>query len=339
MTEATISTTRSGLWLVATTLVLGACSSSGEQVAGIDGSGSPTPTAIVAQGPIQGFGSIIVNDVHYDIDAAQIRVNGANVTESELRLGQLVTVSGRIDAATGTGAADAVVFEADVQGPVELIDLAMGNLRVLGQDVLLGPTTVVDLDPGRMIEALSVGERVQVSGFANAEGSIAATRVASLEPSDELRVIGTVENLDPANLTFTIHDLTIDYGQTLVIEDFPGGAPTNGDRVLVEAETIDSQGRLVALELERLDRALGGEPGQEAEIEGLITRFASTVDFDVTGTHVTTSAGTRYEGGTVSALALSVKVQVEGRFDASGTIVAEKIEIKDGGSVAEADDD
>ena len=39
------------------------------------------------------------------------------------------------------------------------------------------------------------------------------------------------------------------------------------------------------------------DDGDHVEIEGLITRFASTTDFDVSGQAVVTTAGTEFEGG------------------------------------------
>ena len=62
----------------------------------------------------------------------------------------------------------------------------------------------------------------------------------------------------------------------------------------------------------------------------MITRFASVTDFDVGGRAVTTTAATKYQGGGSSALALNVKVEVEGAVNASGVIVAAQVEIESG---------
>jgi hypothetical protein len=65
-------------------------------------------------------------------------------------------------------------------------------------------------------------------------------------------------------------------------------------------------------------------------VEGLITRYVSATDFDVAGRKVTTSAATRYEGGTAADLQLNVKVEAEGTIDSAGVLVAVKIEFKRG---------
>ena len=149
----------------------------------------------------------------------------------------------------------------------------------------------------------------------------------------ELRVIGTIANLDIPSTRFEINGLTVDYGSTLMINGFPSGEPANGDEVLVEGLTLGAGGELLADALSLRDREVQGNEGEEAEVEGLITRFVSATDFDVSGVPITTTPATEYEGGTEANLLLNVKIQVEGTLDASGTIVADKIEVKDGGQV------
>lgn len=304
----------------------------GDRIAGIDGSGAPAPSAI--RGPIEGFGSIVVGGVHYDVAGAQIDVNGAPASEADLALGQLVTILGTRDANASEGVADSVVFEANVRGPVEMLDPGLGTLRVLGQAVTTDAATVLDFgsDPAAL-DSLSVGEAVEVSGFVGAGGLINATRVERVDGSAELRVIGVVSNLASAFFSFTINGLTVNYSDVQMLEGFPTGAPQNGDTVLVEGTDLSALGELDADSVELFAESFERAEGEEAEVEGLITRFASPTDFDVSGLAVTTTAATDYEGGDESDLQLNVKVQVEGTVDSTGTIVASKIEVKDGGDV------
>lgn len=310
-----------------------ACSSgSDEQVAGIDGGGVRNP--VTAQGPIQGFGSIVVNDVHYELTAAQIRANGALVSESDLALGQLVTIVGGAEADGSNAVAETVVFEANVHGPVDSVDASMGRLMVMGQDVYTDVATVFDLGEGATgLASIEIDDVLSVSGFVTAEGAIQATRIESLEDKDDLRVLGVISGLDTAEFRFDINGLTVSYASTQMLEGFPGGEPSNGDAVLVEAKRLNTEGWLLADEVEFWKAPSVGEAGEEAEVEGLITRFVSAVDFDVSGLAITTTQDTDYEGGTEADLQLNVKVQIEGRVDADGVIVASKIEVKDGGVV------
>ncbi|MCM2311077.1 MAG: DUF5666 domain-containing protein, partial [Steroidobacteraceae bacterium] len=76
------------------------------------------------------------------------------------------------------------------------------------------------------------------------------------------------------------------------------------------------------------DHGVDGRSGDEAEVEGLVTRFVSPADFDVAGQRVTTDAGTIYVGGTAADLRVDVKVEAEGRLDSNGTLVAGKVVLK-----------
>jgi hypothetical protein len=315
---------------ITTALLFVACSSD-HRTAGIDRGGARTPVA--ASGPITAFGSIFVNGVRYELDSAQIDVNGAIATQADLALGQVVRVAGLLDASGTTATAETVAFDANVTGPVDSIDVAAMTFEVLGQTIIVdAASTVLDFEPlPAEIDSLAAGDFVEVSGFAGANGSILATRV-ELESAGPLRLRGVVTNLDLGGLTFSINGFSVDYGSAAIVEDFPNGQPSNGDEVSVIGASIDPSGALVADELRRFEFA-SGSSGEEAEVEGLITRFVSEFDFDVDGVAVTTSGATEYEGGTAADLALNVKVQAEGLFAAGGTIDADKIEVKDGGRV------
>ena len=311
--------------------LLGGCGTSDTQTAGIDAGGAPV--AIVVQGPITGFGSIVVNGVHYDVDHAQIRVNGAAAAAADLALGQIVTINGTRDASAPRGSANSVAFDANIEGPVEAVDAGAGRLVVLGTPVTTNETTVIDLGSRPpAITSLALGERVQVSGFATANGSIAATRIAARPALSRLRIRGTVTNLNRAAARFEINLLKVDYRSAAVIEGFPTGEPREGDEVIVEGMRLNGN-ELLAEELSLAENELEHADGVENEIEGLITRFVSPLDFDVSGAAVTTSSATRYEGGSSASLQLNVKIKVEGTVNGTGVIQASKIEVKDGGRV------
>jgi hypothetical protein len=320
-----------GFFTLMVTAVLGGCGTSDTQTAGIDAGGAPV--AIVVQGPITGFGSIVVNGVHYEIDRARISVNGTAAAAADLALGQVVTLSGTREASAPHGQANAVAFDANVEGPVDVIDAGAGRLVVLGTPVTTNETTVIDLGSRPpAIASLVPGEHVQISGFVEADGAIAATRIAA-RPLSRLRVRGEVENLNRAGARFEINALTVDYRSAVVIEGFPTGEPSEDDEVVVEGTRLNGRGELVAEVLSLAESELEGEDGAETEIEGLITRFVSPADFDVSGSAVTTSSATDYEGGSAADLQLNVKIKVEGTVNSSGVIEAREIEVKDGGRV------
>jgi hypothetical protein len=316
-------------------LVLSACNPGMEETAGIDRGGVTMP--VTAQGPITGFGSIIVNGVHYDVDHAMIRIDDAPATASDLALGQLVTVVGERDDAGAVGVADTVSFLTNARGLVQSVDSAASELVVLGQRVLVTSSTVLDIDrTPPVLQSIRVGDAVSVSGFVGSTGFVYATRIESVSGGNESFLFGVVALLDAAAHRFNIGALLIDYGGANLIEGFPGGEPRDGDRVVVKG-TLQSNGSLSAREV-RLEEEFEHETeGSEAEVEGLITRFVSPADFDVSGRRASASQTTVYEGGSAASLAVNVKVSVHGTLSNAGVIAAEKIEVKDGGRVVDDD--
>jgi hypothetical protein len=294
--------------------------------AGIDRSGTPT----VVKGPITGFGSIFINGVEYDTNAAVITFKENPGTEGDLAIGHIVTLRGT-DNGDGTGRANEVEFEANAQGPVDSIDVAGGTLVVMGQIIVIDMDTSFGGFTPAGLDGISVGEVVEVSGFVGAASSIHATRIGTLPANSSFEAIGTISNINQAAQTFNIGVLNVDYSSAS-LEMFPSGTPANGDQVEVEG-TMIMNGTLIAQEVEFRTGGLGGNDGEEGEIEGLITRFVDPADFDVDGVTCTTNRSTVYEGGTEVDLQLNVKIQVEGTFNSSGLLVASKVEVKDGGAV------
>jgi hypothetical protein len=306
----------------------------GERVAGIDAGGAPAPVAgVVSSGAITGFGSIIVNGVHFDTSGATIVVDGAAATEAELAVGDVVVVEGTLSDDGVTGTASSVAFDDVVEGPISAIDPVGSTLTVLGRLVHVDADTSFDdrISPASL-EGLSVNDIVEVAGFVLADDSISATRIEPKEPGGEFETTGTVSNLDTAAMTFEIGGLIVDYSSAM-IDDFPGGAPENGQRVEAKGNTLGANGELLAIRIEFKGDDLPGQADDRFEVEGFITRFGSASDFDIEGVPVTTDAGTVFENGTSADLGLNRKVEVEGVLDDSGAVAADKIEFKQAGFI------
>jgi hypothetical protein len=311
--------------LLSTALGVIACGDGGNgggMTAGIDRGG-----ITIAQGPITGFGSVIVNGVRWSTTGATILVDGATATEADLAIGQVVRVEGTLDAGGTTGTARSISFDDNVTGPIGSIDLANERFAVLGQIVQTSAATSFDdsIVP-RGLEGLAIGDVVEVSGLVAADGVINATRIERSAAADELEVRGEVSGLDSGAQHFRINELEVDYSAAQ-LEDFPASGPAEGDLVEVRG-TLDGEGTLIATRVEREDRTLRGDEDDEADFEGLVTRFVSATDFDVAGQPVTTNAATEFRDGTADDLVLGVNVEVEGEFDNSGRVVAEKVEFR-----------
>lgn len=281
----------------------------------------------VAIGVITGFGSIFVNGIRFDTSATIFTIDDNPGSQSDLDVGKVVTVVGTIDADNVNGTADEVIYNDDVQGPIQSIDFAASTMVVLGQTVIVNADTVFDdsIFPSSL-DGLSVGQIVEISGFVGADGSITATHIEPAGNTD-FDIAGIVSALDPVAMTFRINSQAIDYsGATL--RDFPAGQIEDGMRVEAEGSSFGPDGELIATKVDFEGDDWPGDENDDFEIEGLITRYVSATDFDVSGYTVTTTVSTIFENGSATDLAEGVKVEVEGSFDSEGTLVARKVSVR-----------
>ena len=313
-------------------LVLGfvaACGGGGGGgVAGIDRLG-------VTSGTISGFGSVIVNGVRYDTNGADFDIDDGPGDQSDLKVGQQVTIQWDSSDDGVTRSAQSVSYDDLLEGPVEGIDPGAQTLVILGQVVIIDAATSFDDEiVPRDITGLELDDVVEVSGLIDGNGAIRATRIDFSESSDDFEVRGVVESLDPLDSTFIINGLTVDYFDVI-----NPPALANGLFVEVEGDTFDA-GILIATKVEIEDDGISGaDDGDDGEVEGYITDFVSATNFSVSGVPVTTNGQTTYEHGVVGDLALNVKVEVEGEVNSSGVLVARKVEFKSGDDDDDGDDD
>lgn len=289
---------------------------------GITGSG-------VAVGPITGFGSVIVNGVTYDTSSATFTKDGQPATQDDFSVGQIVLVIGSIDDDGTNAMADTVEFDDVVEGPVSSVDNALNQIVVLGQTVSITATTSIDDSCPATLDGLLAVPAVEVSGLADANGVIEATRIECRDGTWNgiLEVNGLVSGHNAGAMTFMINGLEVDYSGAAV-DNFPtAGVINDGDPVEAKGTAFDGN-TLDATRVEYKGNRFATDDGDHAEIEGFITRFVSATDFDVSGLPVTTTGTTTYENGTAADLGLNLKVEVDGDFNASGVLVVTKVDIK-----------
>lgn len=326
--------------LVALALALGACGGGGggggktaappppspaPSTGGIEGTGR----RVASSGAITQFGSIFVNGVEYSTDHATIQVDGRAVTQGELKLGQVVTVVGTLDELGGTKAvADTVTFTAPIVGPVQSIDAAQATLVVLGQPVLIdGATQFAEGVSPASLAGLAVGTQIEVSGFRDSRGVLAARSVALRGAGQSLAATGDAATVDEAAHRLTIGALVVDYSAA-ELAGFDGRQPRNGDFVRAEAGALEDSGTLKATRLALVDRRLPANTNESGHLQGRVTRFASAADFDVDGYRVTTDARTQFnsaEPAGFGGLRLDRFVTVFGVLLADGRLLAADI--------------
>jgi len=303
----------------------------GGNFAGIDRLG-------VTTGTINGFGSIIVNGIRYETANATFEVDdNSNGSQAQLKVGQQVTIRWDSTDDGVTRRAQSVRYDDTLEGPIASINLVNQSLVVIGQVVIVDAATSFDdeIFP-RDLTGLDPGDLVKVSGLIDGTGAVRATRIDFSEDDDDFEVRGVIDNLDSGTSTFTINNLVVDYSGVLSLPSL-----ANGLFVEVEGDTfISGSTTLVATKVEIEDDDLpGGDDGDDGDLEGYVTRFVSPTDFDVAGVPVTTNAQTDFEDGTAGDLALNVKVEVEGSFNANGVLVAREVEFESRDDDDDGDDD
>jgi hypothetical protein len=290
-----------------------------------------TPTAApvsYAQGVISGFGSVIVGGVRYDDSKASVvDANDNALPMSKLGLGTMVTVdAGAVDRSSNTAVATRFHVADEVLGLVASVDTAAQTVVVLGQTVTVNASTVFDRSITTGLTQALVGSVVEVHGTAGATaGQITATRIESAAAAASYHLRGTVAALDTATKTFTIGAATISYAG-LAAADVPSTL-ANGVIVRARLNTVQSGGNWVATALRGDKRVATGTGSTDTHIEGAVTVFTSSAAFEIGGVKVDAGAATFPDGTT--GIVLGARVEVTGTTNASGTLVATKVELDD----------
>jgi len=288
----------------------------------ISGSGSPIAISIAAKGTISGFGSVIVNGVHYETSATTFNVDDNPGSESDLAVGQIVTIFGTNNG-DGTGTADVCIFESEVEGIVTSIDTNTNTIIVLGQTIIYDNTTVFE---GALPDASIVGIEVEISGYFDDAGSIQASYIeARASVSGEYELKGFVANLDAVAERFFIKGLEIDYSGS----SFDPVSQALEENLFVEVRGSLSAGLLIADEIEFEDEFKlpdGDNSNIELDIEGNIQSIESSSSFIVSGILVTYASSTEFKGGTATDLRAGISVDVEGTLQSDGNLLADEID-------------
>ena len=282
------------------------------------GGGGATGTGYTADGMLTAFGSIFVNGIEFFTTNAAISVNGVpNRSQSDLKLGMVLTVNGSLDGSGKTGNAYTVVYQADAIGAVDRALDGSGTISVLGQAVCADARTVfagflslADLQPG---------DNVEVSGYRSPSG-ILAGRIEKLGSIPSVQVQGTIGSV--AATTFTLGTLTVDYSAA-ALKNVPSSGFAAGQQVVAKGPA-PSAGVLAATEVEVLQQNLSGT--SNGSTSGLIASLPPSA-LVVSGQTYMLTSNTQYVNGDASGLAPGVLVKVD--FNViSSTLVATKVEFQ-----------
>jgi hypothetical protein len=304
-------------------LVVTACGGGGGSVSGTPLQGGTAAPLTMSQGVITGFGSVIVNGVRWDDSSASVADdNGVSHASSDLKLGMTVSIDGgNVDAASGSGKAQAIRFGAEMLGPVGMVDAAGSTFTLLGQTITVNASTVFDANIAGGLAGLSGGQVVEVHGlFDVTSNSTVATRVQLNSSATEYRLRGSAAAVDTVAKTFMIGDQLISYASATEVA--PGLA--NGVQVKVRLQTAQVAGVWQANAVRLIKRSQ--EDRQAANVEGAVTQFTSATSFQVDGLQVDAATALFVDGQ--AGVVLGAHVEVQGAI-VNSVLVATKVKLED----------
>lgn len=286
-------------------------------------------------GVITGFGSIYVNGVKFDTSKVSHKIDGKDALETELSVGDVVTVTGTINADGVTGTATAVSCDDELEGYVlDVTGLGIdgtGEINVMGQRVLITSDTVFEGDEVSIftINDLVVDNIVEVHGFSDGAGLVTATRIETKDSDEDVEVKGLVSSLDSVAMTFKLGELTIDYSAAVEV-------PANlVEGLYVEAKTdvtltgdLGSGFTMTASKVEIEDdgdKDIDGDEGEDFEVQGMVSDITET-SFRFNGTVVEFASLDIDDDFDIASLTEGMMITVEGYIDANGNFVVEEIE-------------
>lgn len=274
-----------------------------------------TPPTVSTSGVITGFGSVVVNGVHYSTNSTSVSTDDKDsAAESDLAVGMVVDVSGTLSSDGKTGTASSVKYSAHVEGPVTLIDLAAKQLTVLNQTIDFDDVTVFD---GVTADTLKVNDRVEISGYFKSPGQFYASRVElDSKPAQALKVFGAVAELNTTNQTFKIGSQLVDYSKAR-LDDFGTSQLANGQTVKVKGTSIDATSKaLLASEIDLKTKP--STTSDKLRTEGTVSNLVADTSFELAGVKILFSSSTSYDNGVKADLVNGAKVKVQASSSAEG---------------------
>lgn len=293
--------------------------SSGDVTPGVGSGGTGVTTArAVSIGSVDGFGSIIVNGVRWDISSATASI----ADEASLQFGMTARVEGTADTALSTGTASQVTSAADLRGTASNINTISGTLTVMGVQVSTDEATVYDGLTN--LAGLANGDPVQIYGLPGAPGSLRATRIEKLAASAAPVVSGAITNLNNGAQTFVIGGLSVNYAAASFTGSLSASTLANGQIVRVRATLPPAANILTATKVEPW-YAVPTTNNVPVALEDVITNYTSLGSFTLLGVPIDASSA-QITGGPSNAIGNGVKVEVSGAME-NGVLVVTQLKI------------
>jgi hypothetical protein len=300
-----------------------------------DFAGGGTGGTGISTGAVSGYGSVVVNNVHFRTDDevapgfhTKKMSNGADksgrMDNVVFAVGMVVTVRhGKDD-----NNAQVIEYRDNLRGPIAATASGADNIiEILGQSVVV--------DDAAIFASLKRGDIVEVSGFVDNAGRIRAAYILPVSPSiREFEAKGFVSGLTGS--TFQLGPLPDGSGPTVmvsydaaVVSGLPEG-PVKGMHVQVTTTDREPVGGVItATGIVKLAARTEFPDGAPVDLEGLVTKpwtgSGNDHSFEVEGKRVVWTDNTVFAGGTqIDTQDSNRKIQVHG-MENSGVLSAARI--------------
>ncbi|MDZ7922533.1 MAG: DUF5666 domain-containing protein [Marinagarivorans sp.] len=273
-------------------------------------------TGLVVSGEIDGFGSVIVNGVHYNSDSAEVYVDGEVAVETDLDVGMVVD----IDAEQEEGKqprAKRIDFYTKLAGAIEAIDAEAKTVTINGKIVLLDAETHLDASIDEVTLApLKIGSVVRISGQTDSEGNIIASHIGLPKLHLNDRLSGTVSNLNLETSTLTIDGQAVNFSGATI-----EGELVNGVRVMVRGtvtnEGLSAEGKLIVI------NKIHSKGEKRAAIKGALHNIDGKLCLN--GHPLKDMDADEIIGGELDDVQEGEIVAVEGKMNEDGEIMVERV--------------
>jgi hypothetical protein len=307
------------LLLTLASFTFSTCGGSGTDLAGGGSSGTGVST-----GSITGFGSVVMNGMHYltDSDVAPDFIthktshgmdNTSMMVSDLFRVGMVVT----IHHGPNDNNALEIEYRDNLQGPIAAKNSGAENtVTILGQ--------IVVVDDAAVSPPLELNEIAQVSGFVDSAGRIRATYIGrnpqSHHHGGEFEVKGFVSDLSSSATSFQLGPLPDGTGTTVTVSCAPGMGTGLDNGMYVQVVTTGAQpvsGPISATRIEKLSPRTVFPDKARVDLEGLVTVSPSgsgnPLSFAVEGKRVQMDGNTKFPaGGAAADIQPDVRLQVQG---------------------------
>ena len=301
--------------------------------------GTSTSTSISSVGTITGFGSIYVNGIEFETDASSYRVDDEDMfDDSSLAVGMKVKVEGSVNDDGRTGTANRVLYDDDVEGPIDtgsltIVDANTRTFTVLGLLISAHATSTV-YDDGASFDGLAEGQILEISGYFDGNQIVASRIEKQSDLDDEFELKGTVANYDGSSVTLTLQN-GVSAGPYSVSGTAELDIPAGPVGLFVETKLIDQGGSLLVIKLETDDEDLLDDEDDEVSVRGIL-EDDGIGGFLINGVSFTVSDSTEYEPESLeSNLVPGMEIKVEGYMQGN-VLISDEVESEHGDIEIEA---